>query len=246
MLSNVLFLQLPILLVLSKNIPSYVKFCRKNDPDLGKCILNSSNEIVKHGYEAIPDMDLPALDPLHINKVSVDTDGSVVKIHVDLIDCIFKNVANSRTNHFEADLEKARFSGRLYFPNTTATSNYTMTGKIINFDIQAKGSLSFEAINTTSEVEWYGSYYMKNNKKHMIINKIETKTNVQEIKIYFYKLFGDNEELTDSVNKIINENIQELKKDLEGIIEKTIGEVSMTYFNRVLNVLSVDELFPDD
>ncbi|KAF5308808.1 hypothetical protein FQR65_LT06041 [Abscondita terminalis] len=246
MLLSLLILQLPVLLVLSVNIPSYVKLCHKNDPDLGNCILKTSNDIIKHGHEPIPEMDLPILDPLQIETISIDTDGSSIKVHLDLIECVFENVVNAVTTHVVPDLENVRFSGQFFFPSLAAKSKYKMEGRILNFDIQAEGSLKFDSKNVTCDLEWYGSYYTKNDKKHIQIDRIETKTDIKEIKLHFYKLFGDNEALTESVNAIINENIQDIKKDLDSLIEKTVAETIITYFNRVYKVFPVDELYLDD
>ncbi|KAF5308806.1 hypothetical protein FQR65_LT06039 [Abscondita terminalis] len=246
MLSNILLLLLHVLFVLPRNIPSYVKFCHRNDPDFRKCIIESSNEVFKHGYEPIPDMDLPIIDPLKIDTVSIDTGGAVVKIHVDLINCTIQNMAKAIVTHLVPNLENARISGQLYFPSVTAASDYKMKGKILTFDIEADGSLTYEAQNITMDVEWYGKYYTKNEMKHMMFDKIETKSDIQEVKIYFYKLFGDNEKLTETVNAIINENAQEIKKDVDVIIGKAIGDNAMIYLNRVFNALPIDELFPED
>ncbi|KAK4879888.1 hypothetical protein RN001_008034 [Aquatica leii] len=244
MLRLVLF-ELIIVLVSSYSIPSYVQICSRNDPKIDECMIKTIDNILKHGAGGIPEMNLQSLDPLYVKDVAVDTNGNLIKIHAELKSLVMQNIKSVVISYLKSDPSNGRFTATLYFPSVTAQGNYEIKGQILTFAIESKGTLDFDAKNITTEIEWYGKLYDKNGNTHLLIERIETKTDIKEMKLRFYNLFENNEVLTETVNTIINDNIQELKKDLNNIIENTIGDCALSYFNDVYEVFTFDELFPE-
>lgn len=62
--------------------------------------------------------------------------------------------------------------------------------------------------------------------------------------IYFDDLFHNNKELTETTNAVINENSEEILKELKPLVEETISTITFSIVKEVFDKFSVDELFP--
>ncbi|KAF4528887.1 hypothetical protein B566_EDAN017380 [Ephemera danica] len=68
-------------------IPSYVKLCKRTDPQLSACIVDSVNRLKPQLLKGIPEFRIPPYDPLKIPQVElaeVDLDNLRVEIDLDL------------------------------------------------------------------------------------------------------------------------------------------------------------------
>lgn len=61
----------------------------------------------------------------------------------------------------------------------------------------------------------------------------------------FERLFGDNEELNQQTNLIINQNIRDLVVEFLPVIKQIVHEFVVGTTNRIFDKFSFDELFPD-
>lgn len=61
--------------------------------------------------------------------------------------------------------------------------------------------------------------------------------------MYFHNLFRNNPEITKTVNKVIEDNQDELFKDIHPLVEKIISEIDLSMFKGVFDTYSLNELF---
>nr|CAD7568300.1 unnamed protein product [Timema californicum] len=54
--------------------PDYLALCARRDPQFNKCMVERIREIVPDLLAGDPELDLPALNPVHIAELSIDTD----------------------------------------------------------------------------------------------------------------------------------------------------------------------------
>lgn len=62
--------------------------------------------------------------------------------------------------------------------------------------------------------------------------------------IQFDNIFGDNKELNDQTNKVFNENIRDLYKELKPLLIEVISQFVFGIESRIFDRYSFDELFP--
>lgn len=61
--------------------------------------------------------------------------------------------------------------------------------------------------------------------------------------MHFDNLFHNNKELTETTNKLINDNYDEIIKEVKPLVEETILAITFTILQQVFHTFSVDELF---
>ncbi|KAK4880291.1 hypothetical protein RN001_008437 [Aquatica leii] len=122
-----IFLVTPTLL---QNIPSYVPLCKRNDPDLSQCIINSVNVIRPYLLKGIPEMDIPQGEPLHFFNFSTTVDAVNTKLSADLWDQQAHKLMNFDLKSVNFDLDQLKGSIDIFFPKFDLEGQYKFVGKL--------------------------------------------------------------------------------------------------------------------
>lgn len=101
----------------------------------------------------------------------------------------------------------------------------------ISANVDAEGTRKF------STVKKNGKTYIKMGDAH------DQKIKYGKANVYFEKLFGDNEELTQRINQLINENIDELSKSIVPLVEQSFVTVVTEIIQNFWNEYSLEEAF---
>lgn len=100
--------------------------------------------------------------------------------------------------------------------------------------------------NVEGTLSLNGKYFKKNDKDYLEWHQEAIDFSIEKVSLLFEKLFGDNDELTNQTNKLINENIDPIIGELKPVIQKVISDVVFSCINRVFTKYSVNELFPSE
>lgn len=212
-------------------------------------------------------MDVPPIDPLEISSIQVDTGNTgSVNLVIALSNCRVSGLRNLKIENLKANLEdNISFSAILTVPKINIEGTYKLKGKILLFELNGQGHISFNAskyqfdllfiftiINASyfilgdirTDSLWLGNTYLKKNKKHINIDRIQfNDVQIKNIRVNYEDLF-ESQALTETVTNAINENVDTLRDELEPIIKETLIQVILEYFNRVYSLFPMDQLFP--
>ncbi|EDX12736.1 GD20311 [Drosophila simulans] len=68
-------------------LPSFLKVCHRNAPDLDTCVRESYEELRPRLIEGIPELYIPAMEPLVVPQVKMDQDSGAIYLH-----SVYRNV----------------------------------------------------------------------------------------------------------------------------------------------------------
>ncbi|KAF2886123.1 hypothetical protein ILUMI_20050 [Ignelater luminosus] len=229
---------------------SYVHLCKRNDPKLGECFTKTVYEIMPNLIKGIPEMDIPPIDPLEFSSIKIDTGNTgSVSLDIELLSGTASGLRNLKIENLKAtfgnDGDNITFTGILEVPQVNIEGTYKLNGKILLFELNGQGHVSFNATDIRTDSVWRASTYLKKNKRHISLDKIDyNDVKIKNIRVKFDNLFGPNNEvLTDTVNNAINDNVDNLRGELEPIIKETLIQVILQSFNRVYRLFTLDELY---
>ncbi|KAF5277793.1 hypothetical protein FQR65_LT03773 [Abscondita terminalis] len=94
--------------------------------------------------------------------------------------------------------------------------------------------------------KWFSVPYTKNEQQHLNFTENKCKVNINDMRLHAYNLFEGNDVLTETVNQIINDNIQELKNDFDVVVEELIGNLTLEYLFGIYDKFPLNVLFPLD
>ncbi|KAF5296801.1 hypothetical protein FQA39_LY12319 [Lamprigera yunnana] len=230
--------------VSSQQLPSFVHKCKISDPDIANCIMKSTNEVIPRIANGEPELYIEPLDPLHFRNLSIKTGGELVKVQADLTNGIIMGLKEMRMTSFKPNFATAIFNGTFEVPEVKLQADYVINGKVMTFVINSKGRLDLNATDVVVNAEWFGRVYIKENKEYAHMDKIQTDISIGQLEIYLYNLFGKNEKLTESINKLINDNMNDLREDMNELVEHTLGDMALDYVNAVYDNFDLNLLYP--
>lgn len=97
--------------------------------------------------------------------------------------------------------------------------------------------------NVHSVTTLFGVRQKRKGKEYVAFNRVEAEYTYDTPVVHFEKMFGDNEELNEQTNKMINENMDELMVDFKPLVDESVNSFVTGIVVKVFNSFSVDELF---
>lgn len=117
-------------------IASYIHVCGRRDPKIEQCILNSISNMKSKFCKGIPELDVPSIDPLIIDKL-VLFDTNIIKIYATNIQ--IENICNSNITYLHID--DLNFDIDLTFDQIRINTTYNMDLRF-TIPMQFKGRLN--------------------------------------------------------------------------------------------------------
>ncbi|RZF37246.1 hypothetical protein LSTR_LSTR006572 [Laodelphax striatellus] len=205
----------------SKKIPDYIKICKRNDPKLDECILHSIEDLRPKLKNGIPELEIPALEPLILPEVVVSPGGST-----DLKNLVFKLVVAIPYLHFEG--------------------KYDVNASVLGVPIQGKGPMRANATDVTADLVLKGKASKRGGNNYIDFYNIELGIDLGNYDIKLENLFNGDKALGDAVNIAINENKQEFMKSLKPVAERVAAEMVLTIANKISRKFPFDTVFPEN
>lgn len=103
----------------------------------------------------------------------------------------------------------------------------------------------FISANVKGSVHVVGEHYTKNGMDFVKLVNSEVDVDIGKPHLQFDRIFGDNEELNDRTNQIINENILTIIEEVKPIVREIVSQFIVGTVSRVFDKYSFDELFPN-
>uniref|UniRef100_A0A1B0C7D7 Uncharacterized protein n=1 Tax=Glossina palpalis gambiensis TaxID=67801 RepID=A0A1B0C7D7_9MUSC len=125
-------------LIHAATLPDYVIPCKRNDPNIEKCIVNAVNHIKPHLKNGIKDLNVPAMEPLSLGTLNILESGSS-GINVKAIDLNIYGASNFEIRKFKISDDGLRYDFELNLPHLEGEGHYDISGKILTLPIKGRG-----------------------------------------------------------------------------------------------------------
>ncbi|XP_047105479.1 protein takeout-like [Schistocerca piceifrons] len=228
------------------NLPSYVKPCSKNDPNLNDCAY-------KHAQEAIPSIlkgdrkyNVPDLNPLKVSEIKVrHTDGSPgFGITFNDISIFGINELVIKETNFDLAKNEAEIKARI--PVCQLMGKYSVDGKILLLAIKGSGDVNVTLVDLDIVVTVHWELEKRDDGKEYIKpTHSEIKYDMSRAYMHLDGLFGGNKLLGDNMNTFLNENWQEVVKEIGPALTEALSAVVTQVLSGITNLVPYDEVFPE-
>ncbi|XP_069682360.1 protein takeout-like [Periplaneta americana] len=233
-------MMLPAASAQDKEIPDFIKICKRNDPELNACITESVIQLkpaLKSGVEGF----LPSLEPLFMKEVLITENGGfkIVGNDVKTYGCsnfrIFNMKANMDTLLIEFDLE---------LPHLYSVGTYDVNGRILLIPIKGNGPFTGNWTECTAHVALQGKLEDKNGYKFITFETLKIDVTVGDGSIDLQNLFGGEKVIGDAINSAVNSNFKHILRELRHPIEKALEEALIEISNDCVRDYTFDQLLP--
>ncbi|XP_065203818.1 circadian clock-controlled protein daywake-like isoform X2 [Planococcus citri] len=234
----------------AKRLPSYVKTCRRKEPDLAKCLVEETMESVRPYLPVgIPKMKIPALEPLVIPNLEINRRQEALDLKLIVKDIKAWGGTNFVVKNVKVSYEKLQAEGTIILPLIHTTCEYDIDGRMLVIPLKGKGVFKGNITNIRADVS--GSGELTTDKKGRQIAQI--KTVVVKLKI------GDatgtatntdgnrnNDVITETAINFYTNNRRQVLDIATPIAEEIAAEFIIQFGNQILGAVLLDEILPDN
>ncbi|KAK9721659.1 hemolymph juvenile hormone binding protein (JHBP) [Popillia japonica] len=238
---------LQLVLVSSLSIPDYLpERCKLSDPKYSNCLLRQLEKARPYLIKGIPELKLPALDPLIIPYQTVNrTLNELVSINA-----ICKNV--KILGFSGAIIEKVRANPKtligelsITVPHFHMELEYDVTGQLLVIPLRSRGYCEGNFTNTNYHIRANMKRIEHDGEEFFQIDKISLKSRVEN---GFVKLISKNPELqfaADTIANFYNENPRLVMDAINPIYVEYARDFFQEEINKGLYNIPAKELLPE-
>ncbi|RZB39794.1 JHBP domain containing protein, partial [Asbolus verrucosus] len=124
------------------------------------------------------------------------------------------------------DLEKKTASLDFDFPEIKIQAEYDVNGKILLLPVYGKGPATINLEHVSGTVTFHFEEYEKKGKKFLKVAASELTLNPKLVRFNFENLFDGDKALGDNINKVLNENWEEVFKDIQTNYEEAFNQIA--------------------
>ncbi|XP_075145850.1 protein takeout-like [Haematobia irritans] len=225
-------------------LPSFLKVCRRSDPQLNKCARNSLNTLKDRLAYGIPELYIPPLEPLIIPEIKMNQDTGAVYLKSTYRNVELYGMSKFNVKSFNIDTNKMKFTTVMHFPSLTMNADYDIDGKIMMMPMVGTGQCNANFTDVTMTTVILGERQKKNGKTYLKVKDIDVNYKVDRVKIHLDNLFNGDKALGERMNEFLNENWDSLSEELRPLLEKALSRVVKTSTEKLFKAYSYDDLLP--
>ncbi|CAG9811071.1 unnamed protein product [Chironomus riparius] len=225
-------------------LPSSVKICHRNDPQINECIIKSIEQLrPRLAAGSLGDgFDLPKIEPFAIQSIKV---GTTQDFKVSLKNVLIKGASNFRIEKLRANVNDIKVDVIVNFPKLDIKANYDLIIKIFGQNLDNKGDGFIKLENARARVSLKGSKYSKDGKEYIKFDRFRLKVQPGTIRqLKLSNLFQNDRNIEEAANAFITANSDFLLQNVYPTIEKDLAELLTNVANELAKNATYDELFP--
>ncbi|ETN58944.1 takeout [Anopheles darlingi] len=223
-------------------LPSSYKRCNPGDEE---CIITAVAETFQKYKHGLPELGLASLDPLRIDEMDIVQGDGPVNIVLN-----FKNV--DITGFSEVIVKKVKgitanpnvMEMNLLIPLASLVGNYKINGKVLILPIQGEGISNMTMANCDFLMKWNGALQKRaDGKEYYQMNKIKATFDTSRFYMQLSNLFNGDKLLGDNMNQFLNDNWQDILKELKPAIIGAFTKIFRAIITNVFENVPYTDLF---
>ncbi|XP_037721611.1 protein takeout [Drosophila subpulchrella] len=225
-------------------LPSFLKVCHRDSPDLNTCARESYEALRPRLMEGIPELYIPSMEPLIVPQVKMDQDSGAIYLHSVYRNVKVTGISKHTVNELRLEPSKLKFIVSLTFPKLHMESDYSIKGKIMMMPLLGDGHCKVDLVNITMRTELIGQEYKKNGANYLKINNVKVKYELSDVHIHLDNLFNGDKALGDRMNEFLNENWKALAEEVRPLMTKALVDILRASVDKLFASFSYDDLLP--
>ncbi|KAF6204258.1 hypothetical protein GE061_002598 [Apolygus lucorum] len=222
-------------------IPEYIKVCKRNDPDLTGCIKNSIELLRPKFVVGIPELDIPAIEPLHMPELIFSRGGAFKAMGTNIV---VSGASDFVITDLDVDIDNMVYKASLHFPGISFDAMYEVDAKILSMPLKGKGPVQANATDIDGKAVIRGHKETQNGRTFVLFDDLTLKLKMKNYQIRLENLFNGDKNLGEAINLALNDNKRDLMNMFRPHAEEMAAKVLLERANQVTKHFDYDELFP--
>ncbi|XP_032681491.1 protein takeout-like [Odontomachus brunneus] len=228
------------------DIPSYIKTCKRNDPDANKCITNSIEQLRDKLRTGIPELDVPSIEPLLLKNLRLTRGPNSASLDLNLTDIEVYGPSTFKIDDLNVDTNKLLFTYTVKFDKLEFRGKYSINAKILLLQLNGVGNVTGYLQNYGGKTYMKAKKIRRNNNTYLQFDKMKLVIRIAETHINFDNLFNGDKVLGQATNELLNENSNLVTQEITPLLEDSLANLFTNVANKITQTFTYDELFPID
>ncbi|XP_044260588.1 protein takeout-like [Tribolium madens] len=224
-------------------LPSSFLKCDKNQTNFQKCLIKAVTNALAQLNKPFKEVGLPNMEPLEVPSLTIGAGSGAVSFQQNYKNLKMSGFTQTTCPKFDVIFPESKISMSCASPAITMDFDYDINGRILLLPIFGDGPGSIILDHIGVDIIFHFEEYEKKNKKYYKIKSTELSMTPNLIKFDLKNLFHGDKALGDNILKVMNENWEEVFRDVKSGYEKAFAQIFTSIFNRLLERISVNELF---
>ncbi|XP_049942372.1 protein takeout-like [Schistocerca serialis cubense] len=227
-------------------LPAEMKTCKQTDPQYVQCLKIALQDSVPTLVKGVRSLGTQPIDPLKIVALSIaEEKNKPVAVNLD-----FSDVTVSGVGSFVIDaVEMAPGSYDIKIiahaaSPVTMNGNYKLEGKVLALPIQGMGDCNITVSNTAVELLLKGAPLQQDGTTYLDVKHFKISFTTDRVYLTFNNLFNGDKALGDNMNKFLNDNWEEILKELRPTIEEVFSVAFKDISNNLFHKVPYNDIFP--
>lgn len=219
-------------------LPSFMRICSRNDPELGRCIKDSMQQLLPELTNGIPSIDFPAIDPFTQDSSYYEFKNEQMfgSMHIKNSKVYGMSRAQIKDVRAKADDNAFRMEVDLFIPKIISEGKYKGEGRYNVIKVVSKGFFNVTTIDVSVTWKIAGRTIQRNGEEYLMIDKFSMSPEVGDMKVYATGLFPDpgmNQVALDFVNQYWPSLYKQMLPETRRTWEPMMIDIMNKMFNRI-------------
>ncbi|XP_014285326.1 protein takeout [Halyomorpha halys] len=242
MVSNCLSIFLCVFVISGSlaTIPGGLKPCKQSADDYNQCIATEIYRAIQFFKNGNEKLGVTPLEPYTFEKLVVDEGSGPVAITLEFKNVEFHGMTNNKILDAKNDWKTVSFTTMIY--SIEILGDYTISGKVLVLPIQGTGKSNITMVDVEAKVTIKLKEVNSNGKHYIQAESVDLKIAPKKTTFDFQNLFNGDKLLGANMNAFLNENHDQIIKELNPAMSKGLSQKIGETINQILSKIPLKEV----
>lgn len=224
-------------------LPSNFGRCSKSDPNFKECLKINIEDAIHKLKDGSSELGLRPFEPLEIPELIIGEGKGPVNVAQHFKNVKLHGLTGSLVLESDVLFDRNLLTAKSITPELRLEADYSMKGRVLLLPIVGDGPCNVTLVNTKINHTLYCEPFEKKGKTYYNVKEYTVTLRPEKVIFKFDNLFDGDERLGAEINKVLNENWDEVFTDVREGYEKSFGLIFHGLANRVFTRVALKDIF---
>ncbi|XP_048004826.1 protein takeout-like [Leguminivora glycinivorella] len=224
----------------SLTIPEYILPCSRSDPQLDACVKRSFNHLRPYLARGLPELGVPAVEPLLIDRLVMANDAGPVRVTASFTNITVLGPSNYTVTKIRSDLSKLRIDMGLVLPRIEITGRYEVSGQVLLFPVRSQGDFWAAFIDVAAIAKVFGKEIERDNVKYMAADRLLVDFKLRNSRFKVRDTVNYGSVIGEAMNQFLNNNAAEIIEEMRPAASVAIAKHFQAFLNAAFTKVPID------
>ncbi|KAJ8985208.1 hypothetical protein NQ317_018237, partial [Molorchus minor] len=219
--------------------------CSKKDPNFNECLKDNIEDAIHKLKNGSPELGLKRFEPLDIPELIIGQGKGPVNVAQHFKDVKLHGLTESKVLEASIDNDKHILAAKSITPELRLEAHYTMKGRILLLPVVGDGPCNVTLLNTKINHTILLDSLEKKGKTYWSVKEYTVTLRPEQVIFKFDNLFDGDKRLGQEINKVLNDNWDDVFTDVREGYEKSFGLIFHSLADRVFSRVAIKDIFLD-